>query len=56
MGLRRTNSVNKEKLLGQLQIVRDMTEVEGVKQICYVLEELIQNLDKNEIGFKGDDQ
>jgi hypothetical protein len=44
--------MNKEKLLGQLEIIRDMTEQEGVKQICYVLEELINGLAKSEIGFK----
>jgi len=29
-----------------------MTDNEGIKQVCYVLEELINSLDKNEIGFK----
>lgn len=44
--------MKKDKLLGQLEIIRDMTDNEGIKQVCYVLEELINSLDKNEIGFK----
>lgn len=43
--------MNKDKILGQIHIVADMTDSEGVKQICYILEEIVNSLDKQSIGF-----
>lgn len=31
-----------------------MTDNEGVKQLCYVLDEIVNGLDKKEMGFKDD--
>jgi hypothetical protein len=53
---RRSSSVNKDKLIGKCQVIAEMTDREGVKQIAEILMELIENLYKNEIGFKKEDK
>lgn len=45
---------NKERYLAQLEVIKDMTETEGVKQLCYLLIEMIDADKTSEIGFKNE--
>lgn len=43
-----------KELQAKLEVIRDMTDTEGVKQLCDVLMQLIPQINVAEIGFKRD--
>lgn len=45
--------MDKKALLAQLQVIEDMTDTEGVRQICFVLRDLIEHLYDEPMGFQA---
>lgn len=46
--------MTKAEILARIDVIEDMTETEGVKQICVILRALAEQQEDKTIGFKAE--